>query len=219
MSSSSRPLKVKDLCNSSSDDERYGFSNSTRVDGRATTEKKSRRGTASDQRMKSSSPGNGNSSQLSAIDSISVAKLEHEHKLHHPSTSRFLPTDTMASKKVISDDNKLGIRKEKDYLCERCGRLFKRKGDVEKHIRVVHEKVKDFVCTICGRPFGRKDYLIVSNFVQNTFENFKMCGANFFLLKEASAFYTWHKTCSFWWKVQVARHLTAKLQIPVITIL
>lgn len=167
MSSSSRPLKVKDLCNSSSDDERYGLSNSTRGDARATPEKKSRRGTASDQKLKASSSRNGTSSQLSTNDSISIAKREHDHKLHHPSSTRFLPTDTTGSKKVVSDDNKLGIRKEKDYLCERCGRLFKRKGDVEKHIRVVHEKVKDFICTLCGRPFGRKDYLIVSNLFFN----------------------------------------------------
>lgn len=50
---------------------------------------------------------------------------------------------------------------KKGYPCERCGRLFTRKSDAQKHIRVVHDRVKNFACTICGRRFGRKDYCTV----------------------------------------------------------
>lgn len=164
MSSSSKPLRVKDLCNSSSDDERYGVSSSTWSDGRATSEKQMRRGPTTDQKVRGISSRGGAPSQLTTNGSVIATKRESDHRLHHAGSSRVVPPDGTVSKRGISDDNKLGIRKEKDYLCERCGRLFKRKGDVEKHIRVVHEKVKDFVCTICGRPFGRKDYLIVSYF-------------------------------------------------------
>lgn len=46
--------------------------------------------------------------------------------------------------------------------CERCGRIFNRRADMLKHVRVVHDRVKDFECEICGRKFGRKDYLSVS---------------------------------------------------------
>lgn len=48
------------------------------------------------------------------------------------------------------------------YPCERCGRLFSRKADALKHIRVVHDRVKNFSCSVCGRQFGRKDYCTVS---------------------------------------------------------
>lgn len=47
------------------------------------------------------------------------------------------------------------------HPCEQCGRLFSRKSDALKHIRVVHERVKDFACCVCGRKFARKDYCTV----------------------------------------------------------
>lgn len=46
--------------------------------------------------------------------------------------------------------------------CEQCGRVFNRRPDMLKHVRVVHDRVKDFACDVCGRRFGRKDYLSVS---------------------------------------------------------
>lgn len=45
--------------------------------------------------------------------------------------------------------------------CERCGRVFNRRADMLKHVRVVHDRVKNFECEICGKKFGRKDYLVV----------------------------------------------------------
>lgn len=48
------------------------------------------------------------------------------------------------------------------HPCDRCGRIFTRRADAAKHVRVVHDRVKNFACDICGRRFGRKDYLIVS---------------------------------------------------------
>lgn len=47
------------------------------------------------------------------------------------------------------------------HPCKKCGRLFSRKADATKHIRVVHERVKDFSCCVCGRKFARKDYCTV----------------------------------------------------------
>lgn len=46
--------------------------------------------------------------------------------------------------------------------CDKCGRVFNRRADMLKHVRVVHDRVKDFTCDVCGRKFGRKDYLSVS---------------------------------------------------------
>lgn len=50
----------------------------------------------------------------------------------------------------------------KKYPCERCGKLFVKKNDVQKHIAIVHDRIKDFECVLCKRKFGRKDYLVVS---------------------------------------------------------
>lgn len=48
------------------------------------------------------------------------------------------------------------------FPCERCGRLFTRKSDAHKHIRVVHDRLKVYACRVCGRKFARKDYCVVS---------------------------------------------------------
>lgn len=48
------------------------------------------------------------------------------------------------------------------FPCPQCRRLFSRRSDVSKHIRVVHERLKVFECSICGKGFARKDYLAVS---------------------------------------------------------
>lgn len=58
-----------------------------------------------------------------------------------------------------------GVRadgKPSGYPCERCGRMFTRKADAVKHIRVVHDKIKNYACSICEKKFGRKDYCMVS---------------------------------------------------------
>lgn len=66
-----------------------------------------------------------------------------------------------------SDDSRLEHQVKRPpsssgFPCERCGRLFSRKADALKHIRVVHDRVKNFACSVCGRRFGRKDYCMVS---------------------------------------------------------
>lgn len=51
--------------------------------------------------------------------------------------------------------------KKPGYPCERCGKMFGRKPDAIKHIRVVHDRIKSFVCSECGKKFARKDYCMV----------------------------------------------------------
>lgn len=53
--------------------------------------------------------------------------------------------------------------KKQGYPCERCGRMFTRKSDALKHIRVVHDRLKVFACQVCDRRFARKDYCTVRN--------------------------------------------------------
>lgn len=73
----------------------------------------------------------------------------------HHSSPRSNPSDYASSSQADGSSKKQG------YPCERCGRLFTRKSDAQKHIRVVHDRVKNFACAVCGRRFGRKDYCTV----------------------------------------------------------
>jgi hypothetical protein len=47
----------------------------------------------------------------------------------------------------------------KPFGCEVCEARFTRKGDVERHIRIVHNKQKPFSCHRCPRSFGDKKNL------------------------------------------------------------
>ncbi|KAF4518403.1 hypothetical protein B566_EDAN017800 [Ephemera danica] len=47
----------------------------------------------------------------------------------------------------------------KPFGCEVCDAKFTRKGDVERHIRIVHNKQKPFGCHRCPRSFGDKKNL------------------------------------------------------------
>lgn len=55
-------------------------------------------------------------------------------------------------------------QKKPGFPCERCGRVFTRKSDAIKHVRVVHDRVMAYSCVVCGRKFARKDYCMVRLF-------------------------------------------------------
>lgn len=92
------------------------------------------------------------------------------------------------------------------YPCERCGRLFSRKADAVKHIRVVHDRVKNFSCSVCGRMFGRKDYCTVS--LESMGDQFR---AYCFLMTPAAIWISINLSC-FWiyspWNVSIFYNVT-----------
>gem|GEM_PF-4834878 len=45
------------------------------------------------------------------------------------------------------------------HVCATCGKAFKKKGNLNRHIKTVHEKQKPFKCEHCGRTFGQKEHL------------------------------------------------------------
>jgi len=47
----------------------------------------------------------------------------------------------------------------KPHSCELCPAKFTRRGDVERHVRIVHKKDKPFRCHKCTRAFGDKKNL------------------------------------------------------------
>lgn len=79
---------------------------------------------------------------------VRMTKYQHsEHERIHRQVSE--------ARLALSRTKRMG------YPCERCGRIFGRKADALKHIRVVHEKLKIFSCRVCCKRFARKDYCMV----------------------------------------------------------
>lgn len=102
-------------------------------------------------------------SQLNPEDKIECNEC---HKLLKPSSFRqHLRTHT-------------GI---KPFGCEVCEARFTRKGDVERHVRIVHHKQKPFKCCRCQRAFGDKKNLRwhLMNHDKKLFYVCEVCGFKF----------------------------------------
>lgn len=48
---------------------------------------------------------------------------------------------------------------ERPHACDLCDARFTRRGDLERHIKVVHNKDRPFKCSKCHRTFGDKKNL------------------------------------------------------------
>ena len=48
---------------------------------------------------------------------------------------------------------------ERPHACDLCDARFTRRGDLERHIKVVHNKDRPFKCSKCHRAFGDKKNL------------------------------------------------------------
>ncbi|XP_058170030.1 zinc finger protein 845-like [Anopheles ziemanni] len=49
--------------------------------------------------------------------------------------------------------------KEKQFPCEFCEHVFLNKGNLQRHIRIVHQKMKSYNCTHCSQSFGKAETL------------------------------------------------------------
>ncbi|XP_071444707.1 uncharacterized protein [Hetaerina americana] len=69
----------------------------------------------------------------------------------------------------------------KPFGCEVCEARFTRKGDVERHVRIVHHKQKPFKCCRCQRAFGDKKNLRwhLMNHDKKLFYVCEVCGFKF----------------------------------------
>lgn len=113
-------------------------------------------------------------SHLPSIDElIGISGIyDSERLLQSSKTMKRDPCSADKGTKIASSSSS---KKEAGYPCERCGRVFRRKADRLKHIRVVHDKIKTFSCVVCGKKFGRKDYCIVSTSLLSNMLYEKFC--------------------------------------------
>jgi len=52
-----------------------------------------------------------------------------------------------------------GPDQDQQHQCDSCGRPFKSRHLLQRHVACVHLKLKPFKCDQCGRAFGRKEML------------------------------------------------------------
>jgi len=70
---------------------------------------------------------------------------------------------------------------ERPHACDLCDARFTRRGDLERHIKVVHNKDRPFKCSKCHRTFGDKKNLRwhLSNHDRKLFHHCQVCGFKF----------------------------------------
>lgn len=69
----------------------------------------------------------------------------------------FLPREFLLF--IIFKQHLLIHTEERPYSCSGCSASFIRKGDAQRHVRVVHNKVRPFQCDLCSRTFCDKKHL------------------------------------------------------------
>ena len=52
-----------------------------------------------------------------------------------------------------------GKKLEKPHKCTNCNSEFRSKGDLNRHVNIVHEGKKPHKCDICDKAFTRKNTL------------------------------------------------------------
>ncbi|XP_066925806.1 zinc finger protein OZF-like [Clytia hemisphaerica] len=66
---------------------------------------------------------------------------------------------TFASKYHLQRHIKVVHDKVKEFECKECGKYFALKSDLRRHTQSVHEGLKSFQCVECGMAFGRTHHL------------------------------------------------------------
>lgn len=50
----------------------------------------------------------------------------------------------------------LAAHTENQFNCTKCGRFFRYKSALDRHVKIIHENQRNHVCSICGKTFGLK---------------------------------------------------------------
>lgn len=72
---------------------------------------------------------------------------------------------------------------ERKHGCTLCSSRFKMRGDLQRHVKIVHEGQKSYTCTTCGKSFGHSGHLnrhVNSVHLQQRRFKCPLCGFQFF---------------------------------------
>ena len=61
--------------------------------------------------------------------------------------------------------------KESDIKCEECGKVFKKRNKLNRHIKETHTDIKPYTCTECGADFKRNSHLTRHKNLKHSDEN------------------------------------------------
>lgn len=77
------------------------------------------------------------------------------------------------------DDND----EDRKHACKLCTSKFKMRGDLQRHVKIVHERQKLYSCSTCGKSFGHSGHLnrhVNSVHLQRRRFKCPLCGFQFF---------------------------------------
>ena len=86
------------------------------------------------------------------ITNDEIVKSEHPEILHKSIENKNLHLHTR-------EHTKVELEKRKNHVCEKCDKAFRKKSNLNTHIKAVHHKIKDHMCTECGYATSEKGAL------------------------------------------------------------
>lgn len=74
------------------------------------------------------------------------------------------------------------------YTCKKCQRVFDRKSNLNRHLRIHQTKVKNFVCAVCSKTFANKANL--KAYFYNTHNGMAMPAPKLALVQNKGSYFT-----------------------------
>ena len=112
--------------------------------------------------------------------------LNEESKIFESKYENEFCYDDLVDKNASKTTHNSKIRKSEhcgiDFNCKKCGKYFAHKGNLNKHIMTVHEKIKNYKCYNCGKSFGanislKKHINIIHKSIE--YQKCEICGMEF----------------------------------------
>lgn len=101
-------------------------------------------------------------SNSSSYFSILSFLSHHIHiHIHIPlNMSNVNKTDIQFLLNPPSNSNPYRVTSDRPFQCKECGRAFRERGNMNKHVLSVHRKQKSHQCTQCTKSFAFRDGLL-----------------------------------------------------------
>lgn len=89
----------------------------------------------------------------------SNAKLNKHRKTHADAQFQCQECKRCFTKRYHLMNHMITHTGEKRYKCDLCDKLYTNHGNLDRHIRVFHQKERRHVCTVCGKGFSQSTQL------------------------------------------------------------